>query len=77
ARAKSPTEMTAQWYKNDKKVVLDDRVKAVMKKDDKDKEGYQFLLEIHGPQKDDEAKYKIVIKNAEGQNQQALNLAFD
>lgn len=54
-----------------------DRVKAVVKKDDKDKDGFQFLLEITGPQKDDEAKYKCVVKNSEGQNQQALNLVFD
>jgi hypothetical protein len=35
------------------------------------------LLEITGPQKEDQAKYKIVLKNAEGTNQQSLNLVFD
>lgn len=54
-----------------------DRVKAVVKKDDKDKSGYQFLLEITGPTKDDEAKYKCIVKNSEGQNEQSLNLVFD
>ncbi|KAE9414172.1 hypothetical protein Angca_006081 [Angiostrongylus cantonensis] len=76
-RAKSHLEMKAEWFKDDKPVKFSDRVKAVVKKDDKDKEGYQFLLEIHGPRKDDEAKYKCVVKNAEGQNQQSLNLVFD
>lgn len=56
---------------------FNDRVKQVVKKDDKDSEGYQFLLEIYGPQKEDEAKYKCIVKNAEGQNQQSLNLVFD
>ena len=56
---------------------MTDRVKAVVKKDDKDKDGFQFLLEIHGPMKEDEAKYKCVVKNSEGQNQQSLNLVFD
>ncbi|KAK6031087.1 hypothetical protein OSTOST_02768 [Ostertagia ostertagi] len=62
---------------DDKPVKFSDRIKCVTKKDDKDKDGYQFLLEIHGPQKEDEAKYKCVVKNAEGQNQQSLNLVFD
>lgn len=64
-------------FQDEKPVKFTDRVKAVVKKDDKDKDGYQFLLEIHGPQKDDEAKYKCVVKNSEGQNQQSLNLVFD
>lgn len=91
-----------------------------------DKDGFQFLLEITGPQKviergeeqrkkmggieaytstnklritnhpmtlpflhsklqttnkfvlqEDEAKYKCVVKNSEGQNQQSLNLCFE
>ncbi|PIO65635.1 immunoglobulin I-set domain protein [Teladorsagia circumcincta] len=76
-RAKSNLEMKAEWFKDDKPVKFSDRIKCVTKKDDKDKDGYQFLLEIHGPQKEDEAKYKCVVKNAEGQNQQSLNLVFD
>ncbi|KJH47127.1 immunoglobulin I-set domain protein [Dictyocaulus viviparus] len=76
-RAKSHLDMKAEWYKDDAPVKFSDRIKAVVKKDDKDKDGYQFLLEIHGPQKEDEAKYKCVVKNAEGQNQQSLNLVFD
>ncbi|CAI5455949.1 unnamed protein product [Caenorhabditis angaria] len=76
-RAKSHLEMKAEWFKDEKPVKFTDRVKAVVKKDDKDKDGYQFLLEITGPQKDDEAKYKCVVKNSEGQNQQSLNLVFD
>ncbi|PAV79139.1 hypothetical protein WR25_03213 [Diploscapter pachys] len=76
-RAKSHLEMKAEWFKDDKPVKFNDRVKQVVKKDDKDSEGYQFLLEIYGPQKEDEAKYKCIVKNAEGQNQQSLNLVFD
>jgi len=76
-RAKSSLEMKAEWFKDDQPVKLSDRVKAVVKQDDKDKSGFQFLLEITGPQKEDEAKYKCVVKNSEGQNQQALNLCFD
>ncbi|EPB67477.1 immunoglobulin I-set domain protein [Ancylostoma ceylanicum] len=76
-RAKSHLEMKAEWFKDDKPVKYSDRIKSVVKKDDKDKDGFQFLLEIHGPQKEDEAKYKCVVKNAEGQNQQSLNLVFD
>ncbi|KAK6762805.1 hypothetical protein RB195_023491 [Necator americanus] len=76
-RAKSHLEMKAEWFKDDKPVKYSDRIKSVVKKDDKDKDGFQFLLEIYGPQKEDEAKYKCVVKNAEGQNQQSLNLVFD
>ncbi|CAJ0937935.1 unnamed protein product, partial [Mesorhabditis belari] len=72
-RAKSHLEMKAEWFKDDKPVKCNDRVKAVVKKDDKDKDGYQFLLEITGPIKEDEAKYKCVVKNSEGQNQQTYN----
>uniref|UniRef100_A0A914S061 Immunoglobulin I-set domain-containing protein n=1 Tax=Parascaris equorum TaxID=6256 RepID=A0A914S061_PAREQ len=54
---------------NDKPVKFDDRIKSVVKKDDKDKEGFQYLLEITGPKKEDEGKYKCVVKNAEGQNE--------
>uniref|UniRef100_A0AC34QHN6 Ig-like domain-containing protein n=1 Tax=Panagrolaimus sp. JU765 TaxID=591449 RepID=A0AC34QHN6_9BILA len=76
-RAKSHLEMKAEWFKDEKPVKTTDRIKISSKPDDKDKEGTQFLLEIIGPQKDDEAKYKCVVKNAEGQNQQSLNLVFD
>ncbi|MFH4977005.1 hypothetical protein AB6A40_003714 [Gnathostoma spinigerum] len=76
-RAKSKLEMKAEWFKDDKPIKFNDRIKAVVKKDDKDKEGFQFLLEITGPQKEDQAKYKCVVKNAEGQNEQSLNLCFD
>uniref|UniRef100_A0A7E4ZWQ0 Ig-like domain-containing protein n=1 Tax=Panagrellus redivivus TaxID=6233 RepID=A0A7E4ZWQ0_PANRE len=76
-RAKSHLEMKAEWFKDDKPVKNSDRVKTSVKADDKNKEGKQFILEITGPQKDDEAKYKCVVKNAEGQNQQSLNLVFD
>ncbi|VDM52538.1 unnamed protein product [Angiostrongylus costaricensis] len=80
-RAKSHLEMKAEWFKVTNLLmelfILLPPNFNIVKKDDKDKEGYQFLLEIHGPQKDDEAKYKCVVKNAEGQNQQSLNLVFD
>ncbi|EJW75791.1 immunoglobulin I-set domain-containing protein [Wuchereria bancrofti] len=76
-RAKSHLEMTAEWFKDDKPLKATDRIKMVAKKDDKDKEGFQFLLEIHGPVKEDQAKYKCVVKNGEGQNEQSLNLCFD
>lgn len=46
------------------------------KPDDKEKDGMQFLLEITGPQKDDQAKYKCVVKNAEGQNQVLIQKVF-
>ncbi|KAI1708919.1 immunoglobulin i-set domain-containing protein [Ditylenchus destructor] len=77
ARAKSHLEMKVEWFKDDKPVKTSDRLKVVTKPDDKEKDGMQFLLEITGPQKDDQAKYKCVVKNAEGQNQQSLNLVFD
>ncbi|OZC06608.1 immunoglobulin I-set domain protein [Onchocerca flexuosa] len=76
-RAKSHLEMTAEWFKDDKPLKTTDRIKTVTKKDDKDKDGFQFLLEIHGPVKEDQAKYKCVVKNREGQNEQSLNLCFD
>jgi hypothetical protein len=46
------------WLQDDKPVKMSDRVKAVVKADDKDKAGFQFLLEITGPAKTDEGKYK-------------------
>ena len=64
-------------FQDDKPIKSNDRLKVLSKPDDKDKEGTQFLLEITAPQKSDEAKYKCVVKNAEGQNQQSLNLVFD
>ena len=77
-RAKSHLPLTAEWFKDDKPIKQSDRVKASNKPDEKDNDGgIQFLLEITGPQKDDQAKYKCVVKNAEGQNQQSLNLVFD
>ncbi|KAM3719974.1 Disorganized muscle protein [Dirofilaria immitis] len=76
-RAKSHLEMTAEWFKDDKPLKTTDRIKILTKQDDKDKDGFQFLLEIHGPVKEDQAKYKCVVKNAEGQNEQSLNLCFD
>ncbi|CAI4226171.1 unnamed protein product [Auanema sp. JU1783] len=76
-RAKSHLEMKCDWFKDDKPVKYTDRVKAVVKQDDKDKDGFQFLLEITGPAKDDEARYKCVVENSEGKNQQSLNLVFD
>lgn len=51
-------------------------MKITQKQDDKDKDGTQYTLEITNPTKEDEAKYKIVIKNAEGSNQQTLQLVF-
>ena len=47
-RVKSQLDVTATWYKDDKPVKTSDRVKAVVKKDDKDGEkGYLYALEIH------------------------------
>lgn len=77
ARAKSHLEITTEWFKDDKPVKLDDRIKAIVKTDDKDPKGFQYVLEISNPQKSDAAKYKCVIKNKEGQNQQALNLVLE
>ncbi|CAD5221144.1 unnamed protein product [Bursaphelenchus xylophilus] len=76
-RGKSHIEAKAEWFKDDKPLKSTDRVKVVQKADDKDKDAVQYLLEITGPQKSDEAKYKCVLKNAEGSNQQSLNLVFD
>lgn len=88
-RGKSHIECKAEWFKvsaggpvrrlpqDDKPLTSTDRVKVVQKPDDKDKDAVQYLLEITGPQKSDEAKYKCVLKNAEGSNQQSLNLVFD
>ncbi|KAI6215063.1 Twitchin [Aphelenchoides besseyi] len=76
-RGKSATEAKAEWFKDDKPVVSSDRIKIVQKPDDKDKEGTQYLLEITGPKKEDEAKYKCRLVNSEGSNQQSLALCFD
>ena len=76
-RAKSHLEPKAQWFKDDKPVKESDRVKIITKSDDKEKDGVQYLLEISAPEKGDQAKYKCIVKNSEGQNQQSLNLVFD
>uniref|UniRef100_A0A914C0R2 Ig-like domain-containing protein n=1 Tax=Acrobeloides nanus TaxID=290746 RepID=A0A914C0R2_9BILA len=76
-RAKSHLEMKVEWFKDGKPIKSSDRVKPVTKPDDKDKQGVQYLLEITGPQKDDQAKYTCKVSNAEGSNQQSLTLAFD
>lgn len=74
---KREKEENSYAFKDDKPVKTSDRVKISAKPDDKDKEGTQFLLEITSPQKEDQAKYKCVVKNAEGSNQQSLSLVFE
>ncbi|KAH7695744.1 immunoglobulin I-set domain-containing protein, partial [Aphelenchoides avenae] len=59
---------------DDKPIRRTDRVKITQKKDAKDNEGTQYTLTIAKPTKKDEAKYRIVIKNAKGSNQQTLRL---
>ncbi|KAH7718015.1 immunoglobulin I-set domain-containing protein [Aphelenchoides avenae] len=75
ARAKPRAgELKAEWFKDDKPIRRTDRVKITQKKDAKDNEGTQYTLTIAKPTKKDEAKYRIVIKNAKGSNQQTLRL---
>ncbi|MCP9262217.1 hypothetical protein DINM_004543 [Dirofilaria immitis] len=63
-RAKSHLEMTAEWFKDDKPLKTTDRIKILTKQDDKDKDGFQFLLEIHGPVKEDQAKMENKLLSA-------------
>ncbi|KAH7695644.1 Immunoglobulin I-set domain containing protein, partial [Aphelenchoides avenae] len=51
-----------------------DHVKIAQKKNPKDNEGTQYTLTIAKPTKKDESKYRIVIKDAKGSNQQTLRL---
>uniref|UniRef100_A0A1I7XQD3 I-set domain-containing protein n=1 Tax=Heterorhabditis bacteriophora TaxID=37862 RepID=A0A1I7XQD3_HETBA len=67
-RAKSHLEMKAEWFKDDKPIKTTDRVKAIVKKDDK------VIMNIY--HKKEYSGYTSN-KNAEGQNQQSLNLVFD
>jgi len=60
-----------------KKIDNTDRVKLITEKDEKEANKYTLFLEIKGPMKGDEAKYKCTVKTAEGSNSQSLNLAFD
>jgi len=73
----SKKEPRIEWFKDDKPVSDTDRTKLVTKKDDADPTKYTLLLEIKGPIKADQAKYKCLVKNDEGSNSQTLNLAFD
>ncbi|KAL3106719.1 hypothetical protein niasHT_019847 [Heterodera trifolii] len=76
-RVKSHIEMTSEWFKDDKPLKGSDRLKISSQKDEKDPQGMVLLLDIHEPQKEDQAKYKCVVKNAEGRNEQSLNLQFE
>jgi len=73
----SKTEPKIEWFKDDKAIGETDRVKFITKKDEKDATKYTLFLEIKGPMKGDEAKYKCTVKTNEGSNSQSLNLAFD
>jgi len=73
----SKTEPKIEWFKDDKAVTETDRVKLVVNKDEKEANKFTLFLEIKGPMKGDEAKYKCTVKTAEGSNSQSLNLAFD
>jgi len=75
--AQSKVEPKIEWFKDDKAITQTDRVKIITTKDEKDPTKYTLLLEIIGPIKADEAKYKCVLNTSEGSNSQALNLAFD
>jgi len=76
-KARSKVEPKIEWAKNDQPVKESDRVKFVMKKDEKVPTDYVCMLEIKGPIKEDEAKYSCTVKNKDGSNSQSLNLAFD
>lgn len=76
-RAKSKHDASVSWTKDDKPIKYDDRVKNVIKSEDKKTGEYVFVLEINMPQKEDEGKYICTVKNSEGQNSQSLNLNFD
>jgi hypothetical protein len=76
-KARSKVEPKIEWLKSDKEVKESDRVKFVMKKDEKVPTDYICMLEIKGPIKEDEAKYTCTVKNKDGSNSQSLNLAFD
>jgi len=76
-KTKSKTEPKIEWTKNDQAVKESDRVKFVMKKDEKAADEYVLMLEIKGPIKEDEAKYACTVRNKDGSNSQSLNLAFD
>jgi len=73
----SKTEPKIEWFKDEKKIDNTDRVKLITEKDEKEANKYTLFLEIKGPMKGDEAKYKCTVKTAEGSNSQSLNLAFD
>jgi len=76
-KARSKVEPKIEWTKNDQAVKESDRIKFVMKKDEKAANEYVYMLEIKGPVKEDEAKYQCTIRNNDGSNSQSLNLAFD
>ncbi|KAH7719079.1 immunoglobulin I-set domain-containing protein [Aphelenchoides avenae] len=67
-------ELNAEWFKDDKPIRRTDHVKIAQKKNPKDNEGTQYTLTIAKPTKKDESKYRIVIKDAKGSNQQTLRL---
>ncbi|KAI6240946.1 Twitchin [Aphelenchoides fujianensis] len=48
--------------RDDKPITSSDRVKIIQKADDKDKEGVQYLLEITGPKKEDEAQVQMCLE---------------
>jgi len=75
--AQSKVEPKIEWFKDDKAIGETDRVKFISKKDEKEANKYTLFLEIKGPMKGDEAKYKCKLSTADGSNSQSLNLAFD
>ncbi|KAL7077518.1 hypothetical protein ACQ4LE_003095 [Meloidogyne hapla] len=76
-RVKSHIEMKAEWFKDDSPLKTDNRVKLSTEKDSSEPDGTILLLEINDPTKEDQAKYKCIVKNGEGRNEQSLNLVFD
>nr|CAD2190924.1 unnamed protein product [Meloidogyne enterolobii] len=76
-RVKSHIEMKAEWFKDESPLKTDNRIKLSTEKDSSEPDGTILLLEINDPTKEDQAKYKCVVKNGEGRNEQSLNLVFD
>uniref|UniRef100_A0A915MID5 Immunoglobulin I-set domain-containing protein n=1 Tax=Meloidogyne javanica TaxID=6303 RepID=A0A915MID5_MELJA len=63
--------------KDESPLKTDNRIKLSTEKDSSEPDGTILLLEINDPTKEDQAKYKCVVKNGEGRNEQSLNLVFD
>uniref|UniRef100_A0A1I8BYL1 Ig-like domain-containing protein n=1 Tax=Meloidogyne hapla TaxID=6305 RepID=A0A1I8BYL1_MELHA len=69
--------MQGTYKADDSPLKTDNRVKLSTEKDSSEPDGTILLLEINDPTKEDQAKYKCIVKNGEGRNEQSLNLVFD